>query len=122
VFENLGNGKFVKHPLPMEAQFAPVNAIICDDLDGDGHNDLILAGNEYQTEPMTGRYDASYGLFLKGDGSCHFKPVPFQQSGLLLQGDVKDLREIHTAKGDRLILAGINDDFMHVLRVNHIGK
>ncbi len=26
------NGKFVKRYLPMEAQFAPVNAIVCDDL------------------------------------------------------------------------------------------
>ena len=121
-FENLGNGKFIKHPLPVEAQFAPVNAIVCDDLDGDGNNDLILAGNEYQTEPMTGRYDASYGLFLKGDVHHHFIPVPSQQSGLLLQGDVKDLREIRTAEGDKLILVGINDDSMKVFKVNHIGK
>ena len=37
----IGNGKVVKHPLPMEAQFAPVNAIICDDLDNDGFKDLL---------------------------------------------------------------------------------
>ena len=67
-FENTGNGKFVKHPLPVEAQFAPVNAIICDDLDNDGFKDLLLAGNEYQTDVITGRYDASYGCFLKGKG------------------------------------------------------
>jgi len=59
-FENIGNGKFIKHPLPVEAQFAPVNAIVCEDLDNDGFKDLLLAGNEYQTEVMTGRYDASY--------------------------------------------------------------
>ena len=35
-FENTGNGKFIKHSLPQEAQFAPVNAIICDDLNNDG--------------------------------------------------------------------------------------
>ena len=33
----------------MEAQFSPVNAIICDDIDNDGFKDLLLAGNEYQT-------------------------------------------------------------------------
>ena len=65
-FENMGNGKFVKHILPVEAQFSPVNAIICDDLDNDGIKDLLLAGNEYQMEVMMGRYDASYGCFLKG--------------------------------------------------------
>jgi hypothetical protein len=50
--ENAGNGKFVKHVLPKEAQFAPVNAIVCTDMDGDGIKDILLAGNEYQTEVM----------------------------------------------------------------------
>jgi hypothetical protein len=68
-FENTGSGRFTKKPLPMEAQFAPVNAIICDDLDGDGHKDLLLAGNEYQAERIRGRYDASYGCFLRGTGN-----------------------------------------------------
>jgi hypothetical protein len=54
------------HALPIEAQFAPVNAIICADMDGDGIKDILLAGNEYQTEVMTGRYDASCS-FLKGN-------------------------------------------------------
>jgi hypothetical protein len=46
--ENAGNGKFIKHILPKEAQFAPVNAIVCADMDGDGIKDILLAGNEYQ--------------------------------------------------------------------------
>ena len=75
-FENRGNGKFVKHPLPVEAQFAPVNAIICDDLDNDGFKDLLLAGNEYQTDVITGRYDASYGCFLRGSSKKTFISVP----------------------------------------------
>ena len=40
-FENMGDGKFIKHILPVEAQFAPVNSIICDDVDGDGFIDLL---------------------------------------------------------------------------------
>jgi len=47
----------------VEAQFAPVNALLCEDLDGDGNLDLLLAGNEYQMEVMAGRQDALYGLF-----------------------------------------------------------
>ncbi len=70
--ENIGNGHFRIHDLPLAAQFAPVNAIIAEDLDGDGKPDLVLAGNEYQEAPFRGRYDASYGLFLKGDGHGHF--------------------------------------------------
>ena len=36
---------------------------------------LLLAGNEYQAEVMTGRYDASYGCFLKGSGKKNFTPL-----------------------------------------------
>ena len=64
--ENLGNGKFKAHALPVAAQFAPVNSIVAEDIDGDGNIDLIIAGNEYQAAAGTGRYDASYGLVLKG--------------------------------------------------------
>ena len=117
-FENLGNGKFRKHILPPAAQFAPVNAILVHDLDGDGKLDLLLAGNEYQAEVMTGRYDASYGLFLKGDGKGNFLPMTHINDGIFIKGDVKDLKGIKNAAGDELILAAINDDRMRIFRVN----
>jgi hypothetical protein len=117
-FENLGNGRFAKHVLPTEAQFAPVNAVICDDFDGDGHKDLLLAGNEYQTEVMTGRYDASYGLFLRGDGKGSFLSVPPLTSGFRVRGDVKDLSLINTGDGKKLVLVAVNNDSLRVFRVN----
>jgi hypothetical protein len=43
-FENIGNGKFITHVLPVEAQFAPINAIICNDFNNDGIIDLLVAG------------------------------------------------------------------------------
>jgi hypothetical protein len=117
-FENTGNGKFIKHPLPVEAQFSPVNAIICDDLDNDGYRDLLLAGNEYQAEVMTGRYDASYGCFLRGSSNKTFVSIPQYTSGLLLQGDVKDMALIRLANGDKLLVAAVNNDIMHVYKIN----
>lgn len=116
-FENLGNGKFMKHVLPMEAQFAPVNAIICDDLDGDGFKDMLLAGNDYQSEVMTGRYDASYGCFLRGNNKKTFTSVPPVQSGFIIRGDVKDLAVIQISKGKRLLLAAVNNDSMRVFKI-----
>ncbi|HSC38928.1 MAG TPA: VCBS repeat-containing protein, partial [Chitinophagaceae bacterium] len=115
-FENKGGGRFVKHALPMEAQFAPVNAIVCEDVDSDGYTDLLLAGNEYQAEPITGRYDASYGCFLKGNGKT-FTPVPAAQSGLIIRGDVKDMKLIHTAQQERLLLVAVNNDSLRVFRL-----
>lgn len=117
-FENKGNGKFIKHILPMEAQFAPINAIICDDLDNDGFKDLLLAGNEYQSEVITGRYDASYGCFLKGSNKKVFTAIPTVQSGFMIKGDVKSMAIISTGKGQKLVLAAVNNDSLRVFRVN----
>ena len=117
-FENIGNGKFTKHPLPVEAQFAPINAILCDDFDNDGVKDLLLAGNEYQTEVMTGRYDASYGLFLKGNNKKQFTPVSTVKSGFFIKGDVKDMAVITIAGNERCVLVAVNNEQLRVFKVN----
>lgn len=116
-FENIGHGKFVKHPLPAEAQFAPVNAIVCADIDHDGIIDILLAGNEYQAEVMRGRYDASYGCFLKGMGKGRFLYMPPARTGLLLQGDIKCMKIINSAGGNKLLLAAANDDSLQVIKI-----
>lgn len=115
--ENTDNGRFIKHALPKEAQFAPVNAIVCTDADGDGIKDLILAGNEYQTEVMTGRYDALYGCFLKGSKQKVFKYIPPSQSGFKIDGDVKDMKLLITASSEKLLLVAVNDDYLKVFSI-----
>jgi hypothetical protein len=116
-FENTGKGKFIKHVLPVEAQFSPVNTIICDDLDNDGFKDLLLAGNEYQTEVITGRYDASYGCFLRGGSNKSFVSVPPAESGFILKGDVKDMSLLRLSTGEKIVLAAVNNDSMRVYKV-----
>ncbi|HRP33030.1 MAG TPA: VCBS repeat-containing protein [Agriterribacter sp.] len=118
VFENKGDGKFEKHPLPPEAQFAPVNAIICDDLDGDGNKDILLAGNEYQAEVMRGRYDASYGCYLKGNGTQSFLPIAPVKSGFIVDGDVKDMALITFPDESKWVLVGVNNDSLRVFAVH----
>lgn len=117
-FENAGNGKFIKHALPVEAQFAPVNAIVCDDIDGDGYKDILLAGNDYQTDVVTGRYDASYGCYLKGSSSKTFTALPPVKSGFVINGDVKDMAIVTLAKGEKITLAAINNDSLRVFKIN----
>ena len=116
--ENLGNGKFKTHTLPVEAQFAPVNSIVADDIDDDGYTDLIIAGNEYQTAASTGRYDASYGLVLKGNGHGDFKPVNIVKSGLIIDGDVKDLKMISIKNKGKVLLAAPNDSRLKIYLLN----
>lgn len=98
--ENLGGGRFKIHELPLEAQFAPLNSIVAEDVDGDGSIDLIVAGNEYQTEAGAGRYDASYGLVLRGDSKGGFTPMDVAGSGLVLDGDIRDMKIIRTEGTD----------------------
>jgi enediyne biosynthesis protein E4 len=115
--ENIGQGKFVKHVLPQEAQFAPINAILCTDVDSDGTNDLIVAGNEYQTEVITGRYDASYGLFLKGLHKKEFKAILPSVSGFVVNGDVKSMKLITNKWKEQLLIVGINNDYTKVFKI-----
>jgi enediyne biosynthesis protein E4 len=120
--ENMGNGKFVKRYLPAAAQFAPVNAIVCEDIDRDGIPDLLLAGNEYQVDVMTGRYDASWGCYLKGQKNKQFKTVSPAASGFILNGDVKDLALVKLGNGSRIIVAGVNNEALQVLSLQTPAK
>jgi enediyne biosynthesis protein E4 len=116
--ENLGKGRFVFHALPGEAQFAPVNAIVASDLDGDGKLDLLLAGNEYQADVVTGRYDASYGCFLKGDGHHSFTAVRPVETGFILDGDINSLKKISDRRNGSYILAAVNNDSLKFFKIN----
>jgi hypothetical protein len=115
--ENKGNEKFEMHALPIEAQLSPVNSIVCTDVDGDQKLDIIMAGNEYQAEVMTGSYDASYGLLLIGDGRGTFKAISPLQSGLIIDGDVKDMKIITTASKERLLLVAVNNEKIKIFRL-----
>ena len=113
---NNGNGTFTLRPLPLEAQFAPIYASLAGDFDGDGKTDLLVGGNFYGVTPMLGRYDASYGLMLRGDGKGAFTPVDMERSGLVIDGQVRDLKSLRGAKGERLIVVARNNDKVMILR------
>jgi hypothetical protein len=115
-FKGDGKGGFTFRPFPAMAQIAPINAMVCTDLTGDGIPDLILAGNEYQAATISGRYDASYGLLLVGDGKGGFTPMRPTAAGLLLDGDVRDLKLLHL-NNRRVLLAAINDQPMRAFEL-----
>jgi enediyne biosynthesis protein E4 len=120
--ENLGNGKFKAHELPVEAQFSPVNSIIANDVDEDGNIDLVIAGNEYQAAASIGRYDASYGLVLKGNGKGNFIPVNSISSGLIIDGDVKGMKIISIKNKDKILLAAPNNDALKIFTLHSFNK
>ena len=113
---NRGNGVFELRPLPAEAQFAPVYASLAGDFDGDQKTDLIVAGNFSGVTPVQGRYDASYGLLLRGDGNGSFSAVDMEESGLDIDGQVRRMAILRRANGERVILVARNDDRLQVIQ------
>ena len=112
---NGGDGTFDLRPLPAEAQLAPVYASLAEDFDGDGRVDLLLAGNFHGVTPVRGRYDASYGVLLRGDGAGGFAAVELEESGLAITGQVRDLARVRAAGGRRLVAVARNDSTLLVL-------
>ncbi len=111
---NDGKGNFTIQPLPKEAQLSPIYGLLIDDVDKDGNPDIIAGGNQYKAKPEAGRYDASYGIFLKGDGNGNFISVSAKDSGLFLDGEVRDIVKIKS-KGSTKILVSRNNDSLEVL-------
>ena len=107
--ENQGSKGFVKHTLPLPAQYAPIYGIVMEDFDRDGKKDILLAGNNTWTRIKFGRYSANHGVVLLGDGKNNFTYLPQLKSGLTLKGNVKNLKLIHAGLATKII-AGINDD------------
>jgi hypothetical protein len=106
---NDGGGKFSSSRLPNLAQIAPIRGLIAHDVDGDGHLDLIVAGNLHDFEPNTPRADAGNGLWLRGDGRGHFTPVTPRESGFLAPLNVAGLALIDTKAGKAVLVANTGD-------------
>jgi hypothetical protein len=102
-FESDSTGKFHIGRLPLQAQYAPVYTITSIDYNHDGNEDLLLCGNMNHARLRPGKYDASYGVLLQGNGKGGFTYIPQQQSGFHLQGDVRSVVNINNT-----LLFGIN--------------
>jgi hypothetical protein len=111
------NGSFALRPLPAEAQFAPVYAAVAGDFDHDGRVDLLLGGNFSGVPPIFGKYDASYGLLLRGTPAGAFVPVDMEESDLLIEGQVRDIKALRLANGGRAVVVARNNDRLQLIRL-----
>jgi hypothetical protein len=89
------DGRFHDRGLPLEAQYSPVFTITSLDYDGDGNKDLLLCGNITHSRLRFGKYDANYGVLLKGDGKGGFQYIEQPLSGFHLRGDVRSVENLH---------------------------
>ncbi len=107
---NDGKGNFTAQALPVEAQLSSMYTVGVQDLNNDGTPDIFLAGNLYGLKPEIGRYDASQGITLINHGGRRFTYLSNTGSGIRAPGEVRDVRELKTAKGKALLVARNNAD------------
>ena len=116
---NKGNGDFVLKELPTEAQSFPVLATVFKDLNGDGFEDCILAGNIYQTEVETPRLDFVSGVVLISNQKDGYKTMNRSESGLYLTGNAKDLVWLKSATNKELLLTATNNSSLIINSLNN---
>ncbi len=109
VYINNGKG-FNRLELPIETQFSNVYAIEIQDYNNDGYKDIILGGNLYDVKPEVGRYDANYGQILLGNKELKYKVAPYNKSGLLFNGQVRDFSTLKNLRGKNYLFVLHNND------------
>ncbi len=108
--ENTGAGEFRRQELPRSAQWSPVTSILAHDFTGDGHMDVLTAGNFFGVNTVQGRYDADYGTLLVGNGEGSFTTLPMHETGLRIQGEVRAMRFMRLGGHGRAVLVARNND------------
>jgi len=114
ILRNSG-GKLSIEYLPHESQLSCVNAIEVDDFNKDGYLDVLVAGNNFNTESETTRADGSMGLLMKGQADGSLVPTTIEESGVFLPYDVKDLLTVKTSTS-KVILVASNDDLLRAIK------
>ncbi|MBS1664426.1 MAG: VCBS repeat-containing protein [Bacteroidetes bacterium] len=107
--------RFRPEALPVEAQMSPVNGIVVRDFDGDGLQDLLLAGNFYPLRAQQGPLDAGMGILLKRSARGSFVPVANEGIRLSMMGDIRNITSVKTAAG-LLIVAVKNNGPVQLVR------
>ncbi|MDJ1503476.1 VCBS repeat-containing protein [Xanthocytophaga agilis] len=113
--ENAGKGQFKVKALPVEAQFSKIFAFAIEDVNSDTNPDVLLGGNFYGINPYQGRYDASYGLLLEGNGKGGFRSVLPTECGFFLEGEVRSIKKLKTNEGT-LFLVARNNNSLQILK------
>ncbi len=104
VLINKGGIDFKSVELPKLAQTLPILGIDSYDFNNDGIKEIIIAGNIYNTEVETPRLDNPFALILKSNKKEKYTIIKPDESGLYLNGDVKDVRILKHDKQDKVFV------------------
>ena len=99
------------------AQLSSVNAIEVTDLNKDGLLDLILGGNHFDYQPQYDRLDGSFVEVFLQQSNVQFEFLDPIQSGILLKGQIRDIKKVNRlGKVNYLLLR--NNDFPTLFQLN----
>ena len=113
---NKGENKFEIEKLPPLAQSIPILTSETYDINEDGYEDVIVAGNIYNTEVETPRLDNQFALLLISDKNKNYSAIGPDKSGLYLSGNTKSLKIIDR-KNPKLLVANNNSN-LEVFELN----
>ena len=122
VLLNQGNGHFIRKPLPLSAQWSPLYGLQFFDVDADGYDDLILAGNDFATEPSTGRYDAFQGTILMNDRKGNFQEYTKYARALSMVKDSKGMALLFGNEAQPYLIIANNNDSLKVYALASDGR
>ncbi|MGN7514545.1 MAG: VCBS repeat-containing protein [Allomuricauda sp.] len=116
VFLNQGSS-FEKIELPAEAQLSRIFGLQVRDFDQDGKLDILTGGNFYWSKPEVGINDGSRGVLLKGFGDGSFESMSMAESGLQIDGEIREIKPLRVKGAELLIISRLNDSLV-VLKKN----
>lgn len=117
-FENIGNGRFKKHRLPLAAQVSSVNDIHAEDFNNDGFRDLLLVGNNFEISTQLSSLDASRGVLLLNDTQGGFYSATGQKFDV--SGAARRIAKVEYQGNEYLLITRNNDQpiFLKINRKN----
>jgi len=106
-------GSLTTSELPDVVQWSEVNSLEPYDFNMDGLVDILVGGNNYDTEAETSRADASIGTILLNKGDGKLVAATDEESNILLNGNVKDVTII-----DNILLVAANREQLRAYSIN----
>ncbi|SDD57456.1 Repeat domain-containing protein [Pricia antarctica] len=108
------NGNFTFVPFQNELQVSPLMAFVSYDFDGDGKEEILVAGNYFGVKPYQGRFDSFPGALIKAENNV------ILGSGIGLNFSHKSVRHLNILdyKDHNYLLVTINNDSAQVYKLN----
>lgn len=116
LLKNKAGQSFEIKPFPVQAQFSPTLGFELLDINKDGHQDILGAGNVYDAEIETIRYDASKGYILLGDANGDFEYS--NDRSFFNNDEVKTIKKININAQTHIIILNKNSA-LSILRLNN---